>query len=50
MNTRDSWWYETVGLCTKLNFIYNIITCNQSWEGYFGTVIGYRLQVTLFKM
>ncbi len=22
----------------------------QCWEGYFGNVIGYRLQVTLFKM
>ncbi len=23
---------------------------NQCWEGYFGNVIGYRLQVTLLKM
>ncbi len=34
MNTRGSWqyievlWSETIGLCKKLNIIYNIITCN----------------------
>ncbi len=34
INTRDSWryievlWSETIGLCKKLNIIYNIITCN----------------------
>ncbi len=26
------------------------VVCNQCWEGYFENVIGYRLQVTLFKM
>ncbi len=26
------------------------VTCTQCWEGYFENVIGYRLQVTLFKM
>ncbi len=25
-------------------------SCHQCWEGYFGKVIGYRLQVTLLKM
>ncbi len=34
MNTRGSWqyfevlWSKTIGLCKKLNIIYNIITCN----------------------
>ncbi len=34
MNPSGSWWYivvlwsETIGLCKKLNIIYNIITCN----------------------
>ncbi len=34
MNPRGSWlyievlWSETIGLCKKLNIIYNIITCN----------------------
>ncbi len=34
LNTPGFWWYieflwsETIGLCKKLNIIYNIITCN----------------------
>ncbi len=39
MNTRGSWWYievlwsEIIGLCKKLNIIYNIITCNPEPRG-----------------
>lgn len=31
---------------SALSAIYNC----QCWEGYFGNLIGYRLQVTVFKM
>ncbi len=27
-----------------------LVNYNQCWEGYFGNVLGYRLQVTLLKM
>ncbi len=40
MNTYVSWWYtievlwsKTIGLCRKLNIIYNIITCNPQANG-----------------
>ncbi len=41
----------TETLLTVRNFASTLTySTNQCWESYFGNVIGYRLQVTLFKM
>ncbi len=56
INIRGSWWYieilwsETIGLCMKLNIIYNIIICNPEPEANEDQFIHFRHTKYLFHI